>query len=267
LLGRQTPKPAANPFNPPAQQPKLSHQLLPQQQPCRPHCRAGPACQPPHPSPFFPFSPTLCPGSRSTEPHRAGARDGSAAPARRSARRGPVRARGVGFDRGEGKDPTALTTRIQGEPGRRPRTPPAPPAERPGVRGTFPPRSACGLDSKGREAGVARTPSHQPPLGFSIRHHPCLRRLRRRRRRAATASRRAREEPGAVREQGHLPRRDAVDTPRTSPSTAARGKERRSFASEKGAGPEQGPVHRRERLLHHTTAILDPATTTPPPPT
>jgi hypothetical protein len=106
-----------------------------------------------------------------------------------------------------------------------------------------------------RAPGKRGTDAKPPtPLGFSTRHRPCLRRFGRRRKRATAASLRAREEPGARPEQGHLPRRDAIDTPRTSPSTAARGKERRPSASEKGAGPEQGHLHRRERLLRHATA-------------
>jgi hypothetical protein len=78
---------------------------------------------------------------------------------------------------------------------------------------------AAAIQKDARQAWHGRQATN-PPLGFSIRHRPCLRRLGRRRRRAATASRRAREEPGAGPEQGHLHRRDAVDTPGTTPRRA-----------------------------------------------
>jgi hypothetical protein len=128
-----------------------------------------------------------------------------------------------------------------------------PPGERPGALGKSVP--GCLWSPFKRAPGRRGTDAKPPtPLGFSTRHRPCLRRLGGRRKRTAAASCRAREEPGAGQEQGHLPRRDAVDTLRTSPSTTARGKERRLFTSGKGAGPEQGPLHRREGLLRHATA-------------
>jgi hypothetical protein len=91
-------------------------------------------------------------------------------------------------------------------------------------------------------------------LGFSTFHRPCLRRFGRRREHAAAASRRAREEPGAgpeLRERitgvDHYTARDDVFNRRLW-------KERRPTASGKGAGPEQGHLHRREHLLRHATA-------------
>jgi hypothetical protein len=177
------------------------------------------------------------------------------APAERPARRGPERAHRVPDPtEGEGKD---LNAPHRAHP--RPEQAAATgstcpfPANGQGHWGQSTPGCLRPLFKRapGRRGTDAKPPT---PLGFSTRHRPCLRRLGGRRKRAAAASRRAREEPGAGPEQGHLPRRDAVDTPRTSSSTTARGKERRPSASGKGAGPEQGHLHRRERLLRHATA-------------
>jgi hypothetical protein len=141
-------------------------------------------------------------------PHRAGARDGTAAPARRSARRGPVHARGVGFDRRGGKRPYYPLHRASeahpstGLERHLPR-----PANGQGYGGHFP--SGCSLPRFKRMLGRRGTDA-KPPTLLGVFHSPppCLRRLGGRRRRAATASRRAREEPGAGPEQGQLRRQE-----------------------------------------------------------
>jgi hypothetical protein len=253
FLGRPPQKLAADPPNPPAQQPNqpTSHPQaspLPHSLPGRAHTSATAYPSLPHLF-FFALS---C--GRSTKPVRQ-AGDAMGAPAERPARRGPEHAHRVPDPtEGGGKD---LNTPHRAHP--RP--------EQAAATGSTCPFPANGQEHWGestpgclwplfkRAPGRRGTDAKPPtPLGFSTRHRPCLRRLGGRRKRAAAASRRAREEPGAGQEQGHLLRRDAVDTLRTSSSTAARGKESRPSASGKGAGLEQGQLHRRERLLRHATA-------------
>jgi hypothetical protein len=181
------------------------------------------------------------------------------APAERPARRGPERAhREPDPTEGGGKDLNALH-RVHPRLGQAAATGSTCPFQANGRGHWGKSTPGCLRPPFKRAPGRRGTDAKPPtPLGFSTRHCPCLRRLGGRRKRTAAASRRAREEPGARPEQGHLPRRDAVDMPRTSPSTAARGKERKPSASGKGAGPEQGHLHRRERLLRHATARSRP---------
>jgi hypothetical protein len=95
------------------------------------------------------------------------------APAKRPARRGPERAHRV-------PDPTEGVVndliaphRTHPRPGRAAATGSTCPSRRTarGIGGN-PPRAACCLDSKGRQAGVARTPSHQPLWGFPFATAP-----------------------------------------------------------------------------------------------
>jgi hypothetical protein len=215
---------------------------------------------------FLPLSPSLFPGAG--QPCRI-------APGRAMGRPrqpgGPhvegrcVRA-GSDSTAGEVKDPTTLST----EHPRRTRAPASSatcPARRTarGTGGIY--TSGCLLPrfkrTPGRRGTDAKPPT--PPWGFPFATAPACAGLGE----GGGASPPRRAGQGRSREpdrsRNNYAARSAVDPPRTSPSTAARGKERRPFASEKGAGPEQGPVHRRERLLRHATAVLDPATTTPPP--
>jgi hypothetical protein len=96
------------------------------------------------------------------------------APAERPARRGPGRAHREpdSTEGGGGKDLNAPTARIRGRGKRPPRDPPAPSRRTAGGIGGNPSRAACGLLSKGRQAGVARTPSHQPLWGFPLATAP-----------------------------------------------------------------------------------------------
>jgi hypothetical protein len=91
LLGRPSQKPAAGPTTAPAQRPNRPHQ--PSSQTLSPytrlfHCRAGPTCQSQFSPSLLPFLPRLY--SAAGQPSRIaqGARDGTATPARRPARRG-----------------------------------------------------------------------------------------------------------------------------------------------------------------------------------
>jgi hypothetical protein len=207
LLGRHTRKPAANPPNPPAQRPNPSPpsppaaSTLPLSLPGRARMAATASLS------FLPLSPFAFPRRWSTVPHHAGARDGTAAPARRSARRGPVRERGVGFDRRGGKRPYyPLHRASEANPSAGLERHPPRPANDQGYGGHFHlGLLVASIQKDARPAWHGRQATN-PPLGFSIRHRPCLRRLGRRRRRVATASRRAREEPGAGPEQEQLRR-------------------------------------------------------------
>jgi hypothetical protein len=170
---------------------------------------------------------------------------------------------GLGTTAGKAKDSSAPSPSIRGAPKRRPRAPPALPGKRPRVGGLFLLELLAASFQKG-QAGVARTPSHPPPLGvFSITTAPFAPdwgKKRARRRRVAP------DEGGAGdRSRDTYAAGNAVDPPRTPPTTATRGKKERPFVSEKGAGPEQGTVRRRERLPRHAIDALDPASTTPPP--
>jgi hypothetical protein len=105
---------------------------------------------------------------RSTQPVRQGGRrDGRASQAARMPRAG-ARASGAGSDRGGGNDLNA-PHRAHLRPEQAAATGSTCPSRRTarGIGGN-PPRAACGLDSKGRQAGVARTPSHQPLWGFPL---------------------------------------------------------------------------------------------------
>jgi hypothetical protein len=150
------------------------------------------------------------------------------------------------------------TARIRGRNKWRPRDPPAQPGERPGALGAIHPGlPVASLQKSARQANHGRQATN--PIG--VFHFPpsllapgwkkegaC------RRRRAASGKEGAGSRTGAEGEdhrRGQLHRRDAVNTPRTTPSTAARGEKRRSSASGEGAGPERGQLHRRERLLRH----------------
>jgi hypothetical protein len=117
---------------------------------------------------LHPLSSSLLPGGLSTEPHRAMARDGTAAPARRPARRGPVRARWVGIDCGGGKDPT--TPHCAHPRRNRAAAPSATCPARRTARGTGgnSTQATRGLASKGCQASESRTPSHQPHWGFLL---------------------------------------------------------------------------------------------------
>jgi hypothetical protein len=106
-------------------------------------------------------------------PHRAAARDGTAAPARRSARRGPARARGVGFDREKGERLFCPSHRAsEAHPSAGPERHLPCPANGQGYGGLFPFELLAAPIQKG-QAGVARTPSYPPPLGvFSFTTAP-----------------------------------------------------------------------------------------------
>jgi hypothetical protein len=120
------------------------------------------------------------------------------APAKRPARRGPVRARRV-LDptEGVGNDPNA-PHRARPRQEQAAATGSTCPARRT-ARGTGgnPPRAACGRVSKGAPGRRGTDAKPPTPLGFSTFHRLCLRRIGRRRERAAAAPRRARKEPGA----------------------------------------------------------------------
>jgi hypothetical protein len=124
---------------------------------------------------FLPLFPFAFPRRWSTVPHRAGARDGTAAPARRSARRGQVRERGADSTAGEVKDPTTLST----EHLRRTRAPVSSatcPARRTarGTGGIY--TSGCLLPrfkrTPGRRGTDAKPPT--PPLGVFHSQPPLL---------------------------------------------------------------------------------------------
>jgi hypothetical protein len=205
----------------------------------------GPAWQSPHPSPLFPFSSSLYPGAGQpsrpcsaglTTPARAGR--GAAGPPSRHAHRGPVRARGRIRKQGGVKDPTTLSTEHPRRIRAPTRAPPAPPGERPRVWRAFPPRAARGFESKGpgRRGTDAKPPT--PSWCFLFHHRPVCTGLGEEA--GAPPPRRA----GQGRSRKPSQNRSAY----TARDAAARGKERRSFASVEGAGPEQGTVRRRERL-------------------
>jgi hypothetical protein len=146
-------KPAAGPTTSPAQQP--SRPLQPSSQtfssyPCFSHCRAGPTRQPPLTFPFFPFLLHFYPAAG--QPNRIAQGRVMGWPRQPGGPHAESRCVRAGSEStaGEVKTLLPLTARIRGEPERWPQAPPAPPGERPGVRGAFPPRAACGLDSKGR---------------------------------------------------------------------------------------------------------------------
>jgi hypothetical protein len=162
---------------------------------------------------------------------------------------------GLGSTVGKVKDSSAPSPSIRGAPERRPRAPPALPGERPRVWGAFPLRATRGPDSKGpvRCGTDAKLPT--PSWGFLFHHRPICTGLEE----GAGAPPPRRAGQGRSREQNQNRNTYAAR------DAAARGKERRSFTSEEGAGPEQGTVRRRERLLRHAIAVLDPASTTPPP--
>jgi hypothetical protein len=126
------------------------------------------------PLPFLPLFPFTFPRRWSTMPLRAAARDGTAAPARRSARRRPVRARGVGFDRRGGKRPFyPLHRASEANPSTGPERHLPRPANGQGYGGLFPFGLLAAPIQKG-QAGVARTPSHPPPLGVFLSPPPLL---------------------------------------------------------------------------------------------
>jgi hypothetical protein len=257
---------------------------LPAQQPNRPlqpsshtlspyprffHCRAGPTRQPPLPSPFFPFLLRFSPAAG--QPSRIAQGRAMGRPRQPGGPHAEGRCVHAGSEStaGEVRTLLPLTVRIRGEPERWPRAPPAPPGERPGVRGAFPPRAACGLVSKGREAGVARTPSHQPPFGFSTLHRPCSRRIGRRRKRAAVASHRAREKPGAGPER----RERITDVDHYTAGTPSTRQGRRRATPEGGgrepAGDEEPKPRRTTTGVNTYPAFVhlstEPATTPSPP--
>jgi hypothetical protein len=218
---------------------------------------------------LHPLSPSLLPGDRSTEPHRAGARDGTAAPARRPARRGPVRARWVGIDCGGGKDPTTPHRAHL----RRNRAA-APSATCPTLRtarGTGGNSTPCCLRPRFKRAPGRRSTDAKPPtpLGFSTFHRLCLRRIGRRRERAAAAPRRARKEPGA----GPELRERITGVDHYTAGTPSTRQGRRRAAPEGGgrepAGDEE-PEPRRTTTGVNTYPVcvhlsIEPATTPSPP--
>jgi hypothetical protein len=80
---------------------------------------------------------------------------------------------GLGIDRGVGNDPITPTARIRGETERRPRAPPAPPGERPGVQGTIHPGLPAASLQKGvRQANRERQATN--PIGVFSSSSPSL---------------------------------------------------------------------------------------------
>jgi hypothetical protein len=131
--------------------------------------------------------------------------------------------------------------------------------------GGNPPRVACGLDSKGRQAGVARTPSHQPLWGFPLSTAlpaPVWKKEGARRRRVAPGKGGAGSRTGAEGEdhqRGPLHRQGR----RLQPPLVGR----------RGGRPRRGrePDRSRDIYIAGNTyfatplPILEPAMTTPPP--
>jgi hypothetical protein len=253
LLGRPSQKLTADPPNPPAQQPNHPTSSTRKPNPYLSRCRARSTRHPPLTHPFLISSSSLCLAvgqpSRCARRATRWARQPSGPHAEgRSARIGcRIRPR-------EGaKTLVPRTARIRGQNKRPPRDPPAPSRRTARGIGGNPPRAVCGLFSKGHQAGMARTPSHQPLWGFPLATAPACTGLKEGE--SAPPPRRARQ--GRSRE----PDRSRDIYPAGTPSTRQGRrlqpplvKERRPSASGKGAGPEQGHLHRRECLLHHATA-------------
>jgi hypothetical protein len=156
---------------------------------------------------------------------------------------------GLGSTAGKAKDASAPSPSIRGAPKRRPRAPPALPGERPRVGEAFPPRAARGSDSKGGQAGVARTPSHPPPLGvFSSTTAPSAPDWGKKR------VRRAREEPEAEPEQERLHRQGRRRSWEGENVVHVGGRSRTGAGNRTPPGTPTTPRHRRSRSGFDYTA-------------
>jgi hypothetical protein len=188
------------------------------------------------------------------------------APAERPARRGPERAHREP-DPTEGGARTLMphTARIRGQDKRPPRDPPAPSRRTAGGIGGNPPRVACGLLSKGRQAGVARTPSHQPLWGFPLATAPTCAGLEE----GGSAPPPRRAGKGRSRE----PDRSRDIYLAGTPSTRQGRRLPPPLVGRRGSRPRRGREPERSRDTYITgnaylatpPPVLDPATTTPPP--
>jgi hypothetical protein len=265
LLGRPSLKPAADPLNPPAQQLNQPTSSTREPHPCLSRCRAGPTRQPPLTLPCFTFSSSLCPAAG--QPSRcARAGDAMDAPSKRPARRGPECARRVPDPtEGVGNDLNA-PHRAHPRPEQAAATGSTCPSRRTarGIGGN-PPRAACGLVSKGRQAGVARTPSHQPLWGFPLATAPACAGLEE----GGSAPPPRRAGQGRSREPDQS--RDIYST--GTPSTRQGRRPQPPLVGRRGGRPRRGRGPDRSRDIYIAgnayfatpPPVLEPATTTPPP--
>jgi hypothetical protein len=157
------------------------------------------------------------------------------------------------------------TARIRGRNKRPPRDPPAPSRRTArGIRGN-PPRAACGLFSKGRQASVARTPSHQPLWGFPLATAPACTGLEE----GGSAPPPRRAGKGRSRE----PDRSRDIYPAGTPSTRQGRRLQPPLVGRRGGRPRRGREPDRSRDIYIAgnayfatpPPVLDPATTTLPP--
>jgi hypothetical protein len=235
------------------------------------HCRAGPTRQSPFSPSLLPFLLRLYPAAGQPSRIAQGARDGTAAPARRPARRGIGRAH-VRVEPGpDGKNPllpprcTSLCPSLcKGGSGA---ASVAWAVQAGAARGFRPTVAAPGFKSEGGRQRASR-PSYQPHWGFPFPLH--LRGRREREEKEAPPLRRAEEGRGHTGTPTTCQGRSAPPPPRRA---------RRGRSRERGAGARTGAardVRRREHLLHrerlhrskhhrHATDDPKPATTTPPP--
>jgi hypothetical protein len=188
------------------------------------------------------------------------------APAKRPARRGPERAHRVpGPTEGVVNDLNALH-RSHPRPERSATTGSTCPTRRTarGIGGN-PPRAACGLDSKGRQAGVAQTPSHQPLWGFPLATAPACAGLEEE---GGGAPSPRRTGQGRSREPDRS--RDIYSA--GTPSTRQGRRLQPPLSGRRGGRPRRVREPDRSRDIYIAgnayfdyTAALEPATTTPPP--
>jgi hypothetical protein len=164
FLGRPFLKSVADPFNSPAQQPNqpTSSTLMPR--PCFSRCRVGPTRQPPRILSFIPFLLRFYPAAG--QPSRIAQGRAMGWPRLPGSPHAEGRCMRAGSEStaGEVKTLLPLTARIRGETERRPRAPPTPPGERPGVRGAIQPRlPAASLQKGARQANRERQATN--PIG------------------------------------------------------------------------------------------------------
>jgi hypothetical protein len=164
FLGRPSLKSAAGPFNSPAQQPNQPTSSTLLTHPCFSRCRAGPTRQLPCILSFIPF--LLHFYAAAGQPSRIAQGRAMGRPRQPGGPHAEGRCMRAGSEStaGEVKTLLPLTARIRGETERRPRAPPAPPGERPGVRGAIQPRlPAASLQKGARQVNRERQATN--PIG------------------------------------------------------------------------------------------------------